>query len=257
MTAARKLPLSAVLSRAFVLPWEHGGLLLRVVILPLGLVIALLVVRTLALLPATSLIDGAWQLANSLSMAWLAVGIHRHVIIGERDFTAGSAAADLRRVVLYAIAITVLWALFMALVAVFSGAYEKVMIGDAEESMQRLELLIEKLRGGILASFVAAIVVALFAARICLVLPAISIDASASEALRAAGGNVLRLAFVFSVLPMALGLLSRLLDTENSTSGAVLACVLWAIFLVIEVTALSLSWLELTSPAPLPTDQPA
>lgn len=257
MNVARKLPLWSVLSRAFVLPWEQGARLLRVVILPFVLVAALLSARALALLPATSLFDGVWQLANSLCMAWLAVGIHRHVLIEARDITAGSEAAALRRVVLYAIVITILWALFMALSTVLSSAHDKVLIGEAEESMRPLDLLLEKIRGGLLATFVAAIVIALFAARFCLVLPAISIDASVSSALQAARGNTLRLAVVFAVLPVALGLVGGLVDTENSPVGAVLACVLSAIFLVIEVAALSLSWRELTSPAPLPTGQPA
>jgi hypothetical protein len=257
VTAARKLPLWAVLARAFVLPWEQGGRLLRVVILPLGLFIALQVAWALALLPETSLIEGVWQLASSLCMAWLAVGIHRHVIIGERGVTNGSAAVDLRRVVLYAIAITILWALFKALALVFSDVYDKVLIGEAAESMQRLDLVLEKLRGGLLATLVSAVVIAFFGARFCLLLPAISIDASVSAALQAARGNTLRLAVVFSVLPVALGLLVGLLDMESSPTATVLGCVLWAIFLVIEVAALSLSWRELTSLAPLPTDQPA
>lgn len=263
MNTARKLPVGSVLAGAFALPWAQGGRLLRVVMVPLALVIVLSIVQVLAPLPGTRILSGVWQLGYSLCVAWVAVVIHRHVLVDARDATAEPPAATVRRVVLYAIAATIIWMLFIALSAVLSLVYDKMLIGETGESMQRLELLIEKMRGAILATFVAAIVIAILAGRFCLLLPAISIDAGTSTAIQAARGNTLRLTVVFSLLPcvftlLSMGLIDEELINESSTRiERIGLSVLGAIFLVIEVAALSLSYRELTSLAPQPTSRPA
>lgn len=263
MNAARKLPVGSVLAGAFALPWAQGGRLLRVVAIPLALVIALSIVQVLALLPGTRILSGVWQLGYSLCVAWVAVGIHRYVLVDAREVTAEPAAATVRRVVLYAIAATIIWMLYVALSAVLSLVYDKMMIGEAGESMQRIELLMEKMRGAIVATLVAAIVIAILAGRFCLLLPAISIDAGASTAIQAARDNTLRLTVVFSLLPGVFTLLSmglideELIDASSTIIERIGLAVLGAVFLVIEVAALSLSYRELTSPAPQPTNLPA
>lgn len=245
------------------MPWAQGGRLLRVVAIPLALVLALSIIQGLALLPGTRILSGVWQLGYSLSVAWLAVAIHRHVLVDARLATAEPTAATVRRVVLYAIAVTIIWMLFIALAAVLSLVYDKVAIGEAGESMQRLELLLEKMRGALVATFVAAIVMAILAGRLCLLLPAISIDAGSSTAIQAARGNTLRLTLVFSLLPCVFALISTgftdegLTQESSTTVERLFLCLLGAIFLVIEVAALSLSYRELTSPAPQPTNLPA
>jgi len=63
---------------------------------------------------------------------------------------------------------------------------------------------------------------------------------------------------VVGVLPWSLKYLTELLYRDGATYGefAVLV-VITVLFTLIEVVALSLSYLEITSPAPLPTDPPA
>jgi hypothetical protein len=263
VTAARKLPVGSVLARAFALPWSQGGRLLRVVWVPLALIAAISIFQILALLPGSQSIGGLWQLGYSLCVAWLAVGIHRYVLVDVRDVIAEPPAATARRVVLYAIAVTVIWALFVALVAALSIVYNKLLIGQAGESMQRLELLMEEMRGALVAIFVAAIAIAILAGRFCLLLPVISIDGRASTAIRAARGNTLRLTLVFSLLPcvfvlLSMGLIEESLIDESSTRiPRIGLSLLGVVFLVIEVAALSLAYRELISRAPPPTHPPA
>ena len=258
MNTAPKLPLWSVLLRAFALPWERNARLLQAVILPLVIVIALSIVHILVLYPVTHLIGWLWQLAYSLSVAWVAVSIHRHVLIDAPRTNPEAPVAIARRIVLYAIALAILWMLFIGLFGIFCRVFEAALMGSADDSMARVDAITEHLRVTLLAAGAAAIVTSVFAGRLCLLLPAISIGENASAAVLAARGNTLRLTVVFAVLPLALSLLGELLYQDSSTKyELVLFCVFGALFLVIEITALSLAYRELISRAPPPTHPPA
>jgi hypothetical protein len=244
--------LARVLTRAFVLPWEQRGQLYRAVILPLALLIFLSLAELLFLFPASRMISWVWEISYLLCVSWLAVRIHRTILIAPHETHEVVHAAYWRRIVLYAIAIAALWMLF---VCVMFAVRSIGMALQPAEPYADLQGAMQKLRVAVASIFVAATLVTLVSGRVCLLLPAIAIDADAATALRAARGNTLRLAVVFSVLPGLLAVLNHALFDESSTvAGFVFLSVFGAIFLVIEVTALSLSWRELTSPAPPPTD---
>jgi hypothetical protein len=246
-----------VLARAFVLPWEQRKAILRAAIIPLLVVTALGWVGEYTPIRA-SLVDWAWLLVCSLATGWFAVCVHRCVLLDTAGAREGFTAASLLRVALYAISIAATWALFSGLMQSLMFIGTALLVDQSGAARAPLEAFIQDTRVSLASMFIAAAIVAVICGRLCLLLPALAVDADVRDALRAARGNTLRLTAVFSLLPAALALFGDLLLRDDSTlieTG--LLVVLGAIFAIVEVVALSLSYRELTSPAPPPTDPPA
>lgn len=96
--------------------------------------------------------------------------------------------------------------------------------------------------------------------RFSLMLPAIAVDRTANPfvAWRLSRGNNWKLLIIVGVLPYTLKWIVALLSRDGGTMweyGVLL--VLTAVFTVIQVVALSLSYWELTQPEPPPTPPPA
>ena len=105
---------------------------------------------------------------------------------------------------------------------------------------------------------VSTVISALIGGRFCLALPAIALGADVRAAVLAARGNTLRLTVVFALLPVALTLpIGLLIGEDPGFLELTLLVVLGTIVTVVEVAALSLSYRELTQPAPPPTNPPA
>jgi len=246
-----------VLARAFVLPWEQRKAILRAAIIPLLVVTALGLAGAYTPIHAW-LVDWAWLLVCSLATGWFAVSVHRCVLLDAAGAREGFTAASLVRMALYAISVAAIWAMFSGLMQSLSFIGTALLVDYSDAAHSSLELFIQSTRVSLASMFIAAAIVAVISGRLCLLLPALAIDADVRDALRAARGNTLRLTVVFSLLPAALALLGDLLVRDDSTPVETgLLVVLGAIFAIVEVVALSLSYRELTSPAPPPTDPPA
>jgi hypothetical protein len=245
-----------VLARAFVLPWEQRKTISRAIAVPLLVLTAVGLMGEIGAVRA-SLVEWAWLAVYSVAAGWLAVCVHRCVLLDPAAAHAGFTSASWMRVALYAASIATMWALF-------TGLLESLMlIGTAlfvthDAAREPLEILIEQMRVNTASLFVSAAIVAVISGRLCLVLPALAVDGDVRAALRAARGNTLRLTVIFSLLPAALAMFGELLLRENATPVEMgLLVALGAVFTVVEVVALSLSYRELTSPAPPPTHPPA
>ena len=237
-----------VLAGAFKLPWEQRKPLAHAVCIPLLSLIGVSLVSEFELITLPEAFEWLWMFIYVVPTAWLAVYILRFLLRDLSDARTGVESGNAKRVVLYALLVLGFWALVMG-VTIF-GVLEMPAsdTGDLIAHMvQTLVLLV-----------VCLVVSALIGGRFCLALPAIAVGAGVRAAVRAARGNTLRLTMVFAWLPVALTVLIELLIGEDAgIFDLTLLVVLGAIVTIVEVAALSLSYRELTQPAPPPTDPPA
>lgn len=244
-----------VLSSAFRQPWEQRGPLVRAIIAPLLVVLMVGLIGEFGRLTFPESLDWLWFLLYFVPAAWLAVCVHRFFQREFPDTRAGLESGNLKRVTLYIALVGAFCALFvgMALAASFIGL---AVVGthpeDGESSLAQL-LGGTSLTLGLTAFF--AVILSLIGGRLCLALPAVAMSDDIGRAVRAARGNTLRLAVIFAVLPIASTVLVELLFRDEATLvEAGLLVMLGTIFMVVEVTALSLSYRELRPPELPPTN---
>ena len=249
---ARRLPLLAVIRDAFALPWKHRTELFRAASLPM---LALIAVSLLwEIIPWGNGFLAQWipHLFYLLVLSWLAVVVHRLVLL--EDSGAGGHF-DLRfwkRVGVYVLAFATLAIMFLAAkfllfngVGVVTGILY-VPTGEAPNLAARNWL-----------HWGTSIVALLAVARFVMVLPSIAIDRGheLGEAWRISRGQTWRLAVIYGLLPWSMGWLIWLLNRDGSSNleYAVLM-VISCLLSVVEIVALSLSFGALTAPEPPPTD---
>ncbi|HEY6123282.1 MAG TPA: hypothetical protein VIV63_01425, partial [Steroidobacteraceae bacterium] len=202
-------------------------------------------------LPLPESLDWLWMFIYCLPAAWLAVDVHRFLLRDLPDARVLVGSGNAKRVLLYALVAFAFWALVIG--AVYSGVLDL----PAEDSPEMENWMAQMLEGMVIV-FVLAVISALLGGRLCLVLPAIALGGDVRAALRAARGNTLRLTVVIALLPVVLAFLIEVIVRGDSTIlDQALVVVLGAVVMVVEVSALSLSYRELTQPAPPPTDPPA
>ena len=252
----RKLPLRKVIWGAFALSWQHRVSLFRATALPMLAVIAFKLAFNVARSDESEFIGWTLHLFYGFATCWLAVEVHRLVLLENSDAISASAE-NLKRIGLFLIFLVGVWLLYAGLALLIMSGLLNVLVGGyvpAGEERRELPMSIEWLNT--LAIVLAYYVVARFS----LVFPAIATDRKPdlAAAWLASKRNGWRLAVVVGVLPWSLKYLTELLYRDGATYGefAVLV-VITVLFTLIEVVALSLSYLEITSPAPLPTDPPA
>ena len=243
--------MARVLAGAFKLPWEQRKPLARAVFVPLLAVIGVSLIGEFDLIALPETLDWLWVVIYCVPAAWLAVYIHRFLLRDLSDAHTGAKSGNVKRVVLYGLLGLAFWALLIGATLFGTRDVPAENSPDIEESMAQMVQTVVIL-------FVSAVISALIGGRLCLALPAIAVDADVRAAVHAARGNTLRLTVVFALLPIAMSLLIELLFRENAGFlDLTLLVVLGAIVMVVEVAALSLSYRELTQPAPPPTDPPA
>ena len=252
----RKLPLLKVIRGAFSLSWQHRASLFRVSALPMLAVIAFTLAFNVARSEESDLLGWTLYLFYGLATCWLAVSVHRLVLLETSD--ASSLSADnLKRIGLFLAFLIGVWALYAGLaLLIFSGLLNVLIGGYVPTGEKRRELPVPLEWLNTVAVVLAYYVVARFS----LVFPAITTDRKPdlAAAWHASKRNGWRLAVVVGVLPWSLKKLTELFYRDGATDAeyAVLV-VITVLFTLIEVVALSLSYLEITSPAPPPTDPPA
>jgi hypothetical protein len=254
----RRLPLRRIIFSAFTLPWEHRNEAFRAIAMPLLAVIACTlawqvveVSESLAGRVAQNLI---YSIVYAIATSWLAIEIHRLVLLD----AAARGRLDirtLRRLVLFCGVLLGLGLLHAAVTMLISNGILGIFIppryvpaGTGSQQVQQAFKLPFPPQWIINAAAIASY---WFVGRLSLMLPAIAIDQKADlvAAWRASQRNGWRLAVIVGALPWCLGRLIDFMYRGGATSMEIgILVVLGALFIVVEVVALSLSYWELTSP---------
>jgi hypothetical protein len=184
------------------------------------------------------------------------VSVHRLVLLETSDANSFTPE-NLKRTALFLAFLIGVWALYAGLVLLIMSGLLNAFLGryvPTGGERPQLPVSLEWLNAAarVLAFYVVA--------RFSLVFPAIATDRKPDlgAAWLESKRNGWRLAIVVGALPWTLEQLTDLIYRDGATDAeyAVLV-VLTVFFTVIEVVALSLSYGEITSPAPPPTDPPA
>lgn len=197
-----------------------------------------------------------------LAMSWLAITVHRLVLLEESDARTQPNAQGLRRLGMFTAAGAGLWLLFVIVGALITSAIFMLMSITQVPAVVAMKGDFSKLPVQTIEwiAYSSVVLTAGVVGRLCLVLPAIAVDSKPDLVAlwRASRGNAWRLAVVAGVVPLALELLMALLegDSPSALVSGVFA-VITAPLIVVEVVALSLSYWELTSPEPPPTPPPS
>jgi hypothetical protein len=256
----RKLPLRRVVWGAFSLPWRHRAEVFRATAIPLLAVIACTLVADFNEVRVAALV---LIVLYGIATSWLAIAVHRLVLLDAPDARARFDMSALRRLAVFFGVVVSLWVLYQGLTMLISGGILNIFmppryIPAASEPGK----LPEPVSLPVPFDWIVNVGRAMsywVVARGTLMLPAIAIDRKADliAAWSASRRNGWRLAIIVGVLPWCLQQLTNLLYRDGATLvefGILL--VLATLFVVIEVVALSLSYWELTSPAPQPTHPP-
>jgi len=257
----RKLPLGRVLQGAFQLPWRYRRDVLRTAGIPILASIAWKLFWGYASIEGNSAAGWAFMLVYIVLSSWLALTIHRMVLLEEPGSPLrldASATGRLGRFVLTVIAIWVVY--HGARLLLLSGAVASLGAQYVPAGGTRRELPLSVDNIDHIVSALAFLVIA----RFILLFPQIAVGRpfDIGEVWKYSRGNTWRLAVVVGLLPWLLERAAWLLYRDNA--GDIewsLIQVLTTFTLLIEVVAVSLSHRELSTeiapPAPPPTDPPA
>jgi hypothetical protein len=263
----RKLPLRRVIGSAFTLPWEHRGAVFRATALPLLVLIACTLAWDFSAFYSSGMARWAvylmLYLPTLIAGSWLAISVHRLVLLEASDAVMHFEIALVRRLAIFTATVLGIWVLFTGLTLLIAGGVLNIFnppryvpaagIPQAPQPMN-LPVPFEWITS------LASILAYWFVARVTLMLPAIAIDQTPSlgAAWRASQRNGWRLAIVVGLLPWCMDHLVNFLYRDGASNFEFgILVVLGALLMVIEVVAISLAFWELTSPAPPPTDPPA
>jgi hypothetical protein len=252
----RKLPLRKVIWGAFSLSWQHRASLFRATSWPLLALIGCSLASEVTRFSGDQILGWLLFLFYAMATSWLAVAVHRLVLL-ETDDASALRAQSVKRIGLFLVGLAGLWVLYAALVLlIMSGVMNAFLLRYVPTggAIPQLPVPMESV------NFLATVLAFWVIARLSLVLPAIAIDHNLDvmTAWRASKRNGWRLAVIVGVLPWSLNYLAQFIYRDGASSAEfALIVVLTTLFTVIEVVALSLSFWELTSPAPPPTHPPA
>lgn len=197
-------------------------------------------------------------MAFAAAIAWLAIRTHRLVLA--TDWQAESAFGEwsTRRFALFAGALVVLWLLQTAITVAAMTLIANILVPPRyiATGEMRDPPMLNILWIGATASVIAYWIVARFS----LILPQIAIDLHPDlrAVVNASRGNGWKLAIIVGLLPWILQWITDALYRDGATTFEVASiAVLIGVSAIVQVTALSLAYYELTrSPAPPPTPPP-
>jgi hypothetical protein len=245
-----------VLWEALAFPWNHRLRVLQIAGVPWLVLAACLLAFDVTSVGESEL--AAWSLyfLECLATAWLAVGMHRLVLLGPDAAGGHLDAQGLKRDGKFAGLLLATWLLFT-----LSG--ELLYKLGSEWLWPPLPLRVSAgeriaIYFGVLA--VVTVGMGWLFARICLLFPALAVDQKFDlpAAWRLSRGSVFRLLVITSLSPILLTILGLFVTTHYAIpAGFASIAVLHPTVLIVEVAALSLSYAHLTAPAPPPTDPPA
>ncbi len=252
----RNLPLRRILFGAFALSWRHRSDLARATGLPILAVIACTLAQNLAGLSANRPVQWTLYFVYSIALSWLAISIHRLVLIEDAAGREQSSSTVLKRLGRFVGTVIGMWLAYLSLVLFIANVtlLPLARYVPSGESPGPLSIDVGWLMTG-------AMILAMWPiARLALLFPALAVDLSFDPiaAWKATRGSGWKLAIVVGALPWVLRSIADAMYRDEATwleFGALL--VLTAAFTVIQVVALSLSYWELTRPERPPTPPPA
>ncbi len=224
--------------------------------MPILAVIACTLAQNLAGLSANRPVQWTLYFIYSIALSWLAISIHRLVLIEDGAERGQFSSTALKRLGRFVGTVIGLWLAYLSLVLFIVNAtlLPLARYTAVGESPKPFPIDFGWFMTG-------AMILAMWPiARLSLLFPALAVDRSFDPiaAWKATRGNGWKLAIVAGALPWALRSISDAMYRDEATwveFGALL--VLTAVFTVIQVVALSLSYWELTRPEPPPTPPPA
>jgi hypothetical protein len=268
----RRLPLRRVILSAFALPWEHRREVFRVTAMPLLAIIACTLAGNLADFgqarpsglalqsrAAVLALHLLFVVGYGIATSWLAIAIHRLVLLEVPDAGARITRQDLRRLAVFFGVLAGIWVLHAVLTMLIGSGILNIFnppryvpTGIApEQGLATLKLPVPGQWIINAAAFLSYWVVG----RMSLMLPAIAIDRKVdlAAAWLASRSNGWRLAVVVGALPWCLGRAIDFMFRDEATGVEVgILVVLGTVLIIVEVVALSLSYWELTTPPPTP-----
>jgi hypothetical protein len=233
----RKLPVPRILAEAITLPWERRAAFAKALALPAIAIVATQVGWYLANEQLSDPMKWAAWGANKILWVLFAVICHRLVLLGLRPADVARVPGWGSRETLFLGWLLLLWAIIMpivlGLIMVFGTIVGQFSTALFDASVDSIQLVI-----GIY-----------FFARLSLVFPATAIDVRTNpvKAWRQTRGNGWRLVVVIGVFPWAFGEIAAFISgDEPGIAKAVLVTALTTVLLAVEISALSLSYRELT-----------
>ena len=256
----RPLQLQRILRHAFVLSWVHRKEVIHRCGMPLLVIIGITLVWNSVspeLLANQLFVWTGWGIYAAAN-CWLALAVHRMVLLDEPGTALRLDSPSLQRFANYLVAAVFVWVVYQ--VAFFTGA-GLVSVGlnrpyvPGSEGGSGVSQAI-----GAAASLVGFVILG----RVSLVLPMVAVDRPFDmlEAWLKSEGNAWRMAVLVGVLPWLLLTFTEMLHRDGfSRLEQALIVTVSALTVVVEVVALSFAYRELTTPptepAPPPTDPPA
>jgi hypothetical protein len=226
-----------VIAGAFVLPWRRRGEFVRALAVPTLAIVALRIGWWLAGERMTGAI--AWAGSGAYVIVWIlfAVACHRLVLLDQRGADIPVVPGWGRRETLF-----LAWTVSLCVTTWIAGAIALLTIGTVVVNLTSVaffETVFQKLMY-VIATYVFA--------RLAFLLPAAAIDARSTfiKAWRQTRGNGWRMVVVVGVLPWTFGYLFAFIEgDEPGIAMGVAMTVLATVFLVVEISALSLSYKQL------------
>lgn len=262
---SRRVPVLEILSEAFVLPWRDRGALIR------SAGVALLALT--ANMFGWRLVEWHWPyqpfvsplywlstLMTFLVTAWLAVSVHRFVLIEHTDGLAPIRSFLSSRVAIFFAAIVGCACVYFALAYVVMRILMQLLFMSVDLSWKAPDDTMRLFRG---VYWLSLALPWLVFGRLSLIFPMIAVDHAPSPAAawRMSAANTWRLTVIAGALPMCLQSCVELLARDEATElELAILGVMGSLFVVIEVAAVSLAYrvlTRLTLLAPPPTDPPA
>ena len=251
----RSLALRRILLGAFALSWQHRSELARATGLPILPVIACTLLQNAAGLSENRPVQWTLYFVYVIALSWLAISVHRLVLADDTQVREQFSSTGLKRLGRFVGTVIGLWLSYLVLMlVVLNMAALPWSYVPAGQGGHALPFDFRWFMTG-------AMILAMWPiARLSVLLPALAVDQRFDPiaAWRATRGNGWKLAIVVGALPWTLRYIVDSLYRDEATwveFGILL--ILTAVFTVIQVVALSLSYWELTRPAPPPTPPPA
>ena len=123
----RQLPLRKVIWGAFSLPWEHRGPVFRATAMPLLAVIAFSSLAMSSSFSSRAPRISRCRCSIGLAVSWLAITVHRLVLLDEPDARPRFDAVSLRRLAIFFGVAIGIWILYVGLIMLISGAVLNIL----------------------------------------------------------------------------------------------------------------------------------
>ena len=243
----RKLPLGRVLLGAFQLPWRYRSDVIRRAGIPMLACVLWTVIWSYAPIDGNRVAEWTFALIFLVLNSWLALTIHRMVLLEEPDSSLKLDVVALTRLGRFVLTVVAIWVIYHgARLLLFSGVIAVLGSQYVPAGSERREFPISL---GIIDQFASAVCF-LVVARFVLLLPQIAIGQrfDVAVAWNLSRGNTWRLAVVVGLLPWLLERATWFLLRDNASDLEwCLLQVLVTFTVLVSVVALSLSHRELSA----------